>query len=252
WTATSGWEPAYRATWVTHVATFILFLVLLPTTKLRHLITSPVNMALSPRDRPKGAMRPMPNLLETELESFGAVAIEDFTWKQLMDTDACTICGRCTSVCPAHNTGKPLDPCEIVLKIGEVMALTASDHQKVPTAYVSKLPEGGNGHNGHKPSGLNLSPPVGLDPDITISADRVLERITPEEVWACVACRACDEICPVDIEILDKILDIRRYLSLMESEFPTELGNAYRGMENAGNPWNLAQTNRADWAADLD
>ena len=83
-----------------------------------------MNMYLKDRDRPKGAMKPMPNLMETELESFGAVKIEDFTWKQLFDTDACTVCGRCTSVCPAHATGKPLDPREIVLKVGEVMAAT--------------------------------------------------------------------------------------------------------------------------------
>ena len=86
------------------------FLVILPTTMLRHMITSPMNMYLKDRPRPKGAMREMPNLMETELETFGASTVEDFTWKQLFDTDACTICGRCTSVCPAHATGKPLDP----------------------------------------------------------------------------------------------------------------------------------------------
>ena len=74
------------------------------------MFTSPLNMYLRDRERPKGAMKPMPNLMETELETFGANAVEDFTWKQLLDTDACTVCGRCTSVCPAHATGKPLDP----------------------------------------------------------------------------------------------------------------------------------------------
>ena len=80
----------------------------------------------------------------------------------------------------------------------------------------------------------------------------MFERITPEEVWACTSCKACDEICPVNIEILDKILDMRRYLSLMESNFPTELGNAYRSMENSGNPWGMSQAERADWADKLD
>ena len=91
---------------------------------LRHMFTSPLNMYLKDKDRPKGAMKQMPNLVEgdTELETFGASVIEDFTWKQLLDTDACTMCGRCTSVCPAHATGEPLDPREIVLKTGEVMA----------------------------------------------------------------------------------------------------------------------------------
>jgi Fe-S oxidoreductase len=189
------------------------------------MFTSPMNMYLRARERPKGAMKPLPNLMETELDSFGASTIEDFTWKQLMDTDACTICGRCTSVCPANQTGKPLDPREIVLKIGEVMAATGTPKVRAP---------------------------VGVEGEITVSTNSVLERITPEEIWACTTCKACDEICPVNIEILDKILDIRRYLSLMESNFPTELGNAYRGMENSSNPWGMSQADRASWARGLD
>src|SRR5262245_47460959 len=183
--------------WVGHVAAFVAFLAILPLTMLRHMFTSPLNMYLRPHDRPKGAMKPLPNLAETELETFGASVVEDFTWKQLLDTDACTMCGRCTSVCPAHATGKPLDPREIVLKTGEVMAATGSP--VVP-------------------------PPIGIDAEITISANSLFERITAEELWACTSCRACDEICPVNIEILDKILDMRRYLALMESNFPSELG----------------------------
>jgi Fe-S oxidoreductase/nitrate reductase gamma subunit len=215
----------HQVFWIAHILTFVAFLVILPSTMLRHIFTAPVNMYLSERDRPKGAMRAMPNLMETELETFGASTVEDFTWKQLLDTDSCTMCGRCTSVCPAHATGKPLDPREIVLKTGEVMAATG---QPVVT------------------------PPLGVDPEITISANSLFERITPEEVWSCTTCKACDENCPVNIEILDKILDMRRYLSLMESNFPTELGNAYRSMENSGNPWGLSQTERADWAKDLE
>jgi Fe-S oxidoreductase len=219
WDSLAGW---HQALWLVHVLGFLLFLVILPVTMLRHMFTSPLNMYLRDRERPKGAMKAMPNLMETELESFGAATVEDFTWKQLLDTDACTMCGRCTSVCPAHATGKPLDPREIVLKTGEVMAATGT-----PV----------------------VSPPIGVDPEITVSADSLFERITPEEVWACTSCKACDEICPVNIEILDKILDMRRYLSLMESNFPTELGTAYRSMENSGNPWGLSQGDRAAWAA---
>ncbi|KLR62667.1 Fe-S oxidoreductase [Actinobacteria bacterium IMCC26207] len=218
----SGW---HQAMWILHVFTFIAFLVILPTTMLRHIFTSPLNMYLSVKDRPKGAMKPMPNLMETELETFGASVVEDFTWKQLLDTDACTMCGRCTSVCPAHATGKPLDPREIVLKSGAVMAASGS-----PV----------------------VSPPIGEDPQIVIAANSLFERITAEEVWACTTCKACDENCPVNIEILDKILDMRRYLTLMESDFPTELGNAYRGMENSGNPWGMSQSDRGNWAKNLD
>ena len=207
----------HQVWWVVHVLSFITFLAILPVTMMRHMFTSPLNMYLSDRDRPKGAMRPMPNLMETELETFGASTVEDFTWKQLLDTDACTMCGRCTSVCPAHATGKPLDPREIVLKVGEVMALSGEPQ---------------------------VRPPINVEPDITVSSNSVFERVTPEEVWACTSCKACDEICPVNIEILDKILDMRRYLSLMESNFPTELGTAYRSMENSGNPWGMSQSDR--------
>ena len=213
-------ETWHQWSWIVHVLSFIVFLAILPITMLRHIFTSPLNMYLRDKDRPKGAMKPMPNLMETELESFGASVVEDFTWKQLLDTDACTMCGRCTSVCPAHATGKPLDPREIVLKTGEVMAATGNPQ---------------------------VSPPLGTDAEITIGANSLFERITPEEIWACTSCKACDEICPVNIEILD----MRRYLSLMESNFPNELGNAYRAMENQGNPWGLAQSDRADWADDL-
>ena len=219
-----GW---HQAMWITHVVSFIVFLIILPTTMLRHMFTSPLNMYLTDKDRPKGAMRPMPDLVagDTELETFGASTIEDFTWKQLLDTDACTMCGRCTSVCPAHATGKPLDPREIVLKTGEVMARTGDPA---------------------------VSPPIGVDSDITVPANWMFDRISNEELWACTSCRACDEICPVNIEILDKILDMRRYLTLMESDFPTELGQAFRGMENSSNPWGMSQSERADWARDLD
>lgn len=221
--ASADW---HRIFWVTHSAAFVAFLIMLPTTKLRHIVTSPANLFLAPQDRPKGAMRPVANLLDAEdIDVIGASVISEFTWKQLFDTDACTVCGRCTSVCPANITGKPLDPREIVLKTGEVMAMSGS-----PV----------------------VSTPVSLADGVIITGDRVLDRVQPEEVWACTTCRACDEICPVGIEILDKILDMRRYLTLMESNFPSELGKAYVAMENQGNPWGLSQQNRADWTGKLD
>ena len=230
----NGWSEStlntlHQVLWTSHVLAFIGFLIILPITMLRHMFTSPLNMYLKDRERPKGAMKAMPNLTETSLETFGAHVVEDFTWKQLLDLDACTMCGRCTSVCPAHATGKPLDPREIVLKSGEVMAATAT-HAR----------------------GGKVTPPLSVDSEITISANSLFERISSEEIWACTSCKACDEICPVNIEILDKILDMRRYLSLMESDFPAELGNAYRAMENQGNPWGMSQSDRGEWAKDLD
>ncbi|MGI9614448.1 MAG: 4Fe-4S dicluster domain-containing protein, partial [Acidimicrobiales bacterium] len=166
----SGWHQVW---WIAHVLSFCAFLAIIPGTMLRHMFTSPLNMYLSDRDRPKGAMKAMPDLESTELETFGASTVESFTWKQLMDTDACTMCGRCTSVCPAHATGKPLDPREIVLKTGEVMSRTGDPA---------------------------VAPPIGVDTDIKVNADWVFERIQPEEVWSCTSCKACDEICPVNIE----------------------------------------------------
>ena len=219
----SGW---HQAMWAAHALLFVGFLVILPTTKLRHMVTSPANMFLSPRERPKGAMREMPNLLEAEdIETVGASVVGEFTWKQLFDTDACTMCGRCTSVCPASTTGKPLDPREIVLKLGEVAARTAQSA---------------------------ISPPVGVDGEITVTSDNVFERITSEELWACTTCRACDEACPVNIEIVDKILDMRRYLSLMEADFPSELGKAYVSLENSSNVYGMGQATRGDWTDALD
>ncbi len=221
-TASAG--SIHQVSWVVHAAAFVLFLVILPTTKLRHMFTSPANLFLAPRERPKGAMRQMPNLMEVEdIDTIGASVVEDLTWKQIFDTDACTICGRCTSVCPANITGKPLDPREMVLKTGEVASVTAG-----------------------------VSPPVALDERIVIEGPELFSRVQPEEAWSCTTCRACDEICPVGIEILDRILDMRRYLTLMESNFPSELGKAFVAMENQGNPWGLSQDQRADWTKTLD
>ncbi len=169
--STGALETWHQWWWIAHVVSFIVFLAILPITMLRHMFTSPINMYLKDKDRPKGAMRPMPNLMETELESFGASVVEDFTWKQLLDLDACTMCGRCTSVCPAHATGKPLDPREIVLKAGEVMAATGTPA---------------------------VSPPLGTVPEIKVSGELAVRADHPEEIWACTTCKACDEICPVE------------------------------------------------------
>ena len=224
--AESSAAGVHQVLWIVHVVSFMAFLVVLPTTKLRHMVTAPVNMFLSPNDRPKGAMREMPNLLEADdIETIGASVVSDFTWKSLLDTDSCTVCGRCTSVCPANITGKPLDPREIILKLGEVASRSADP---------------------------GVTTPVTVDAAITVSADNVFERITGEELWACTSCRACDEICPVNIEILDKILDMRRYLTMMEADFPSQLGKAYVSMENSSNPYGMGQTDRAGWTSQVD
>jgi Fe-S oxidoreductase len=216
----------HRISWVLHVVSFFVFLIAIPLSKLRHIFTSPINMFMSPKERPKGAMKFIGNLLEAEdIDSVGAEIVDHFTWKQLMDLDACTVCGRCTSVCPANQTGKSLDPREIILKVGQVMS--ESGQPSVPATVSTPGP-------------------------LRVNSDNVFERITSEELWACTSCKACDEICPVNIEILDKILDMRRHLALMESDFPAELGKAYVAMENSSNPWGASQNDRLKWTEDLD
>ena len=164
----------HRISWILHVISFFVFLIVLPQSKLRHIVTSPVNMYLSPKDRPKGAMKDIGNLLEAEdIDTVGVENIENFTWKQLVDLDACTVCGRCTSVCPANLTGKPLDPREIILKVGQVMSETGNP--AVPSTVTTPI-------------------------DLKVKTSSVFERVTPEELWACTSCKACDEICPVSFQ----------------------------------------------------
>ena len=219
-------EIFHRLSWIIHVVLFLAFLISIPLSKLRHIFTSPANMFFAPRERPKGAMKYIGNLLEMEdIDTVGVETIEHFSWKQLLDLDACTVCGRCTSVCPANQTGKALDPREIILKLGQVMADSGTPQV---TSTV-------------------MTPPV-----LKVNSSNVFERITSEEVWACTSCKACDEICPVNIEILDKILDMRRHLALMASDFPNELGKAYVAMENSANPWGASQNDRLKWSDDLD
>lgn len=214
----------HRWAWTFHVATLLIFLIVLPATKLRHMVTAPVNMYLTDRERAEGSLSEIENLAESEAESFGAGTVSDFTWKALLDTDSCTVCGRCTSVCPANLTGKVLDPRQIILSINDVM--TSSGENKV------------------SPTVTSIDTPWLM----TLPSEEITSRISSEEVFGCTTCKACDDICPVNIDIMDKIVDIRRYYTLMESEFPSELGNAFRGMENQENPWGLDQNTRADWA----
>ena len=187
--------------WILHAFLFGMFLMLLPVTKLKHMVTSPVNIAMTERERPEGALRDMGNLLEDDVDTIGTRMLSDYEWKAIFDTQSCTECGRCTSVCPAQAAGKKLDPRKIILDIAQA----------------------------------------------TLAGEDVMELISPEEVWACTTCKACDEICPVNIDIMDKIIDIRRNLMLMDNEFPSELNSAYRGMESASNPWGLAQSDREEW-----
>ncbi|HEV7196695.1 MAG TPA: (Fe-S)-binding protein, partial [Pedococcus sp.] len=208
-----------------------------------------------------GALQPMlvggepvdfENIEELDEDSaLGVGKVEDFTWKGLLDFTTCTECGRCQSQCPAWNTDKPLSPKLLV------MALRDHAHAKAPWLLAAEdargeLPEsasaladvpliGETGYaNGEFPSPLAAYNPHG--PDAVIDLD---------VLWSCTTCGACVEQCPVDIEHVDAIVDMRRYQTLIESAFPNELGGLFKNLENKGNPWGMAARARLDWAKDL-
>lgn len=167
---------------------------------------------------------------DPDKDTFGVAAVEQFTWKGLLDFTTCTECGRCQSQCPAWNTGKPLSP--------KLLVLSLRDHAYAKAPYL-------------------------LDPDTApaearAEADRPLIGgaaeagiIDPDVLWSCTTCGACVEQCPVDIEHVDHIVDMRRYQVLIESKFPTEAGVMLRNLENKGNPWGAAQSSRRDWTKGL-
>ncbi|AEI13544.1 (Fe-S)-binding protein [Cellulomonas gilvus] len=156
----------------------------------------------------------------------GVGAIEDFTWKGLLDFSTCTECGRCQDQCPAWATGKPLSP--------KLVTLALRDHAAATAPYL-RTPPGDPAEPSH--AGLDL---IGTG---VVDADAL---------WACTSCGACVQQCPVDIEHVDAIVDMRRYQVLMESAFPKELGGTFTKLERQGNPWGLPARARLDWAKGLD
>ena len=157
----------------------------------------------------------------------GVGAIEDFTWKGLLDFSTCTECGRCQDQCPAWATGKPLSP--------KLVTLALRDHAAATAPYL-RAPDGTRTPDDEH-AGLDLIGTGVIDPDA---------------LWACTSCGACVQQCPVDIEHVDAIVDMRRYQVLMESAFPKELGGTFTKLERQGNPWGLPARARLDWAKGLD
>lgn len=156
----------------------------------------------------------------------GVRAVEDLTWKGLLDVTTCTECGRCQDQCPAWATGKPLSP--------KLLTLALRDHAAATAPYLRAARAGDEVEPGH------------VDVDLVASG-----IIDADALWACTTCGACVEQCPVDIEHVDTIVDIRRYQTLMESAFPAELGGTFTKLERRGNPWGLPARQRLDWAKDL-
>ncbi len=198
------------------------FLVFVSYSKHLHIFLAPINIGFSRRPRALGALDKTPDMdMEhvTEDTVFGVGKFEDFTWKQMLDFSTCTECGRCQSVCPAWNTGKPLSPKLLIMGLRDNMFLSAD-----------RLLSGESG------DAATLVPTV-IDPDV---------------LWSCTTCGSCVEQCPVDIEHVDAIIDMRRYEVLMESRFPSEAALLLRNLENQGDPWGLGSSKRTEWLGALD
>lgn len=217
--------------WLAHAALVLGFLNYLPYSKHLHVVVSLPNVFLSDTSGPAkvGVLRAMD--LEGDVESFGAKDIEHLSWKSLLDGFACTECGRCTSVCPANITGKSLSPRKIMVNVRERVEQRAV--------------EAGVGLLGRK----NPTPPPTADGVPSTVYSQLLDGfISEEELWACTSCRACVTECPVSIDQLSVITEMRRNLVLGESRFPEEVMPAFESMEQRGSPWAFDPSDRAKWA----
>ena len=210
-----------------NIAVITGFLVFVAYSKHLHIFLAPINVGVSRRPRALGGLDKTPDMdMEnvTEDTVFGVGHIEDFTWKQMLDFATCTECGRCQSVCPAWTTGKPLSPKLLIMGLRENMFASAD-----------RLLSGQS--RGEGDSDVATLVPTTIDPDV---------------LWSCTTCGSCVEQCPVDIEHVDAIIDMRRYEVLMESRFPPEAALLLRNLENQGDPWGLGSSKRSDWLASLD
>ena len=214
--------------WWAHAILVLGFLNYLPFSKHLHVVASLPNTFLSNTNGPGtiGAMRMM-DFEGAEAEQFGAKDIEHLSWKSLLDGFACTECGRFTRVCPANTTGKLLSPRKIMINVRERL------EAKAP--WMERNAEGSLALRADAPAGL---------------AEKTLldGYITDEELWACTSCRACVYECPVSIDQLSVINELRRNLVLSESRFPEEMMPAFESMEASGSPWAFDPGDRGKWA----
>ncbi len=206
----------FHVSWWIHAVLLLGFLVYLPYSKHLHIMAAPFNVFFAPQT-PKGTF-PTANL--EEAETFGVGTLEELTWKDLFDLYNCTECGRCTSGCPANVSGKELDPKWLILNLRDHLLERGGTRAKHDQEAAEKPMVGGVIH------------------------ENVL--------WACTTCRWCVDACPVFIEHVPKIVDMRRWLVLTESRFPAELQPTFRNLENNGNPFQMSRQTRTDWAQGLD
>jgi Fe-S oxidoreductase len=231
----------FHVFWWAHALLILTFLNYLPYSKHLHVATSLINVYFSNTSGPgpKGVMRAMD--LEADVEQFGASDVEHLSWKNLLDGYSCTECGRCTAACPANITGKPLSPRKIMVNTRQRLM------EKAPIVTGDRM-------DFLRPA---LVHGEGSDAGATTVAEvmehRLLDTyITEEELWACTSCRACVTECPVSIDQLDVINQLRRDLVLTESRFPDELQPVFESLERNGSPWAFNPGDRADWAQGMD
>jgi Fe-S oxidoreductase len=205
-----------------HITVILGFLAYIPYSKHLHILVSSINVFFT-KTKPMGKLRKLDIDLESEDEmTLGAATVEDLTWKEILDTYTCTECGRCQAVCPAWNTGKPLSPKLLVMNLRDHVL----DHGR------DILDARAAGQEYEK---------VPLNPDV----------VEDEVVWDCTTCGACMQECPVNIEHVDHIVDMRRNLVMGEARFPQEAGALLRNMESSKNPWGMPASGRTDWAEGL-
>lgn len=210
----------YEFFWWIHIIVVFSFLNYLPYSKHLHVLTSIPNVFFSNLDPIRNTLKPI-NLEDENAESFGAADIDQLSWKQLLDGYTCTECGRCTSVCPANTVGKSLSPREIIVEIRK------RTKDKAPLIVAGKT--------------------EGEVFDKTL----VHDYITDMALWECTTCMACVQECPVMIEHVDSIVDMRRDLVLTESQFPSNLNNVFKSLETNFTPWSFNAADRAEWAAGM-
>jgi Fe-S oxidoreductase len=250
--AFAGVEPAsakamHAWTWWIHTFIALGFIAYIPYSRLMHIITTPANHFMATL-KPVGHLEPIADF--ENAESFGVGTLEEFTQKQIFDSDACTRCGRCQDGCPAYLTGKHLSPKKLVQDIKTYWL------EKAPAAVAAKNAAGEDkfAHWGGK-----LDMIIGFAKQkmggegATEPAERALvgEVVDLHELWDCTNCMYCMENCSSSIEHVPKIVGMRQYKVLMEADFAPELQLTYRNMENNSNPWGVGSHLRADWAKEL-
>ncbi|MGZ6269257.1 MAG: heterodisulfide reductase-related iron-sulfur binding cluster [Candidatus Limnocylindrales bacterium] len=225
-------KAAFAVSWWAHIGLVVAFLCYLPFSKHLHIATSFPNVFFR-KLAPRGELPAMD--LEREDATFGVRTLADLGWKDLLDGFTCTECGRCQAACPAHATGKPLNPKAMIMGIRHMAVEAEVGVPLIPNSPLVRETYGLT--HGFAPGAL--AKPI------------VDDAIPYDAVWDCVTCGACVEACPVLIEHVDKIVDLRRNLVLEDSRFPQELTGAFRNMEQAGNPWGQPRTARTDWTKNL-